>query len=122
MELGETVCTPGTPACPPAAAGGLPGPPGGEETAYPVLPPKKPRRVERRQVLLLIRGDRVALRKRPEKGLLGGMWEYPNRLEGEPPPGGTCAGARCIFSATWKWPHDGVHPPARPRRRRIAYG
>lgn len=104
MELGETVCTPGTPACPacPLREDCL-AHRAGEETAYPVLPPKKPRRVERRQVLLLIRGDRVALRKRPEKGLLGGMWEYPNRLEGEPPPGGTCCGSAVHIFSHVEW-------------------
>ena len=34
--------------------------------------------------MYLIFSDRgVALRRRPERGLLAGLWEYPNELEGE---------------------------------------
>jgi len=42
---------------------------------------KKERRVEERTVLVLKEGDRVALHKRPPKGLLAGLYELPN-LEG----------------------------------------
>lgn len=42
---------------------------------------KKERRVEERTVLVLREGDRVAIRKRPSKGLLAGLYELPN-LEG----------------------------------------
>ena len=31
-------------------------------------------------VFLLFRGGKVALRRRPGKGLLAGLWEYPNEL------------------------------------------
>ncbi len=31
-------------------------------------------------MFLLFSGGRVALRKRPQKGLLAGLWEYPNEL------------------------------------------
>ena len=78
MELGETVCLPGTPdcaACPlneRCAAHGA-----GEETDYPVLPAKKPRRVQPRTVFLLEHGGRIALHKRPDRGLLAGLWELP---------------------------------------------
>ena len=41
---------------------------------------KKARRVEERTVYLLFHGDQVALRRRPGKGLLAGLWEYPNEL------------------------------------------
>ena len=79
MELGETVCLPGTPdcdACPLAdmcAAHAL-----GRETDYPVMPAKKPRRIQPKTVFLLECDGRVALRKRPDKGLLAGLWEFPN--------------------------------------------
>lgn len=46
----------------------------------PVKAAKKARRVEERIVYLLFCGDRVALRRRPGKGLLAGLWEYPNEL------------------------------------------
>ena len=42
---------------------------------------KKERRVEQRTVLILREGDRVAIRRRPSKGLLAGLYELPN-LEG----------------------------------------
>ena len=100
MELGELVCTPGVPdcaACPLAffckahAAG--------EETLYPHLPPKKPRRIEHRRVLLLLCGDKVAVKKRPEKGLLAGLWELPNDEETDAPDGAEeCGEAVHIFS------------------------
>jgi len=87
MELGETVCTPGTPDC-----SACPLSPfceayrTGTQTAYPVMPEKRPRRIQERTVLLLTHGDRAALRKRPDKGLLAGLWEFPNvegKLTGE---------------------------------------
>ena len=77
MELGEVVCTPGVPdcaACPLAAF--CKAHEAGEETAYPCLPPKKPRRTENRRVLLLLCGDKCAVRKRPAKGLLAELWQY----------------------------------------------
>lgn len=39
---------------------------------------KKARRVEERTVLVLKEGERVAIRKRPAKGLLAGLYELPN--------------------------------------------
>ena len=39
---------------------------------------KKERRVEERTVLVLREGSRVAIRKRPGKGLLAGLYELPN--------------------------------------------
>ncbi len=48
---------------------------------FPKKKMKKERRVEARTVLVLREGDRVALRKRPPKGLLAGLYELPN-LEG----------------------------------------
>lgn len=79
MELGETVCTPGTPSCDMCPLGELcRGREEGHPETYPVMPEKKPRRVEKRTVFLLNHGDRVALRRRPETGLLAGLWEFPH--------------------------------------------
>ncbi|MDD3337503.1 MAG: A/G-specific adenine glycosylase [Lachnospiraceae bacterium] len=47
----------------------------------PVKAPKKGRRIEERTILVIQDGDRVAITKRPNKGLLAGMYELPN-LEG----------------------------------------
>ncbi len=100
MELGETVCTVGTPdcgVCPIAsycAAHRV-----GEETLYPVQPEKKPRRIEHRRVLLLLCGETVAVRRRPDKGLLASLWEFPNDLSPDAPEGGEpCGEAVHIFS------------------------
>ncbi|MFQ9409908.1 MAG: NUDIX domain-containing protein [Evtepia gabavorous] len=82
----------------------------GRTKDLPVRPAKKPRRVEERVVFLLFRGGKVALRRRPGKGLLAGLWEYPNELApaegamadwgltGEVTHGGT---ARCISLPMW---------------------
>ena len=50
----------------------------GMTDVLPVRAAKKPRRVEERTVFLLVRDGRLALRKRPAKGLLAGLWELPN--------------------------------------------
>ena len=44
----------------------------------PVKAPKKARRIEDKTVFLLLRGDRIALRRRPDDGLLAGLWEFPS--------------------------------------------
>ncbi len=82
MELGATICLPnGAPLCEkcPAAAF-CRACQEGRTGELPVKSPKKARRVEARTVYLLFYGDRVALRRRPDRGLLAGLWEYPNEL------------------------------------------
>ncbi|MBQ6020428.1 MAG: A/G-specific adenine glycosylase [Clostridia bacterium] len=49
----------------------------GKTARLPLKGEKKPRRIEDRVVFVLKCGDRFALRKRPEKGLLAGLWEFP---------------------------------------------
>ena len=44
----------------------------------PVKAPKKAGRIEDKTVFLLLRGDRIALRRRPDDGLLAGLWEFPS--------------------------------------------
>ena len=80
MELGETVCLPNAvPRC-----GVCPlrticlAHLAGEELSYPVKSAPGKRRVEEKTVFLLRCGDRFALRRRPEQGLLAGLWEFPN--------------------------------------------
>lgn len=88
MELGATVCLPnGAPLCEGcpvrdccrAHREGL-------TDVLPVKASKRARRVEERRVYLLFCDGRVALRKREKKGLLAGLWEFPNTLEEEAPP------------------------------------
>ena len=100
MELGETICTVGTPDCArcPVAAH-CEAHRRGEETLYPVLPEKKPRRIENRRVLLLLCGDTCAVRRRAAVGLLASMWELPNDLVPDAPEGGEpCGAAVHVFS------------------------
>ena len=104
MELGETVCTPGTPNCGvcPLAELCL-AHAAGEETLYPVMPAKKPRRVENRRVLLMLCGEKTALRRRPDKGLLAGLWELPNDTQAEPPEGGEPCGETVHIFTHVEW-------------------
>ena len=82
MDLGATVCLPnGAPLCEKCPASRFCAAcQTGRTGELPVRSAKKPRRVEDRVVFLLFHGGRVALRKRPDRGLLAGLWEYPNEL------------------------------------------
>ena len=84
MELGATVCLPnGAPLCErcPAAAF-CRAFQEGRTGELPVKAAKKARRLEARTVYLFFYENHVALRRRPDKGLLAGLWEYPNELAG----------------------------------------
>jgi len=78
MELGACVCLPKSPNC-----GGCPlaehclAHAQGLTSQLPVKSPKKPRRIEQRHLLILRFEDTIALRRRPPKGLLAGLWELP---------------------------------------------
>ena len=83
MELGAMVCVPGgAPKC-----GECPwkkicrAHKMGRELEYPKKTPKKSRETEKKTVLILRDENRAALCKRPSKGLLAGMYEFPT-LEG----------------------------------------
>ena len=82
MELGATVCLPnGAPLCEQCPARTFCRARLEERTGtLPVKAAKKARRVEDRVVFLLFREGQVALRRRPERGLLAGLWEFPNEL------------------------------------------
>lgn len=84
MDLGATVCLPnGAPLCHACPAAQLClAHDRGTEQDYPVKTALKARRKERRTVLLLSCGGQIAIRKRPARGLLAGLWEYPN-LDGK---------------------------------------
>lgn len=78
MELGATVCGPDkAPQCEicPCKAFCK-----GQAMAdkLPVRLPKKQRRVEEKTVLILRCDGKLALKKRPNEGLLAGLWELPN--------------------------------------------
>ena len=90
MELGATVCLPnGAPLCERCPARGFCAARlQNRIEELPVKAPKKPRRVEERTVWLIFFEDRAALRRRPSRGLLAGLWEFPNELGDGPIPEG----------------------------------
>ena len=51
----------------------------GREMEFPVKTKAKERRIEKRTVLLFRDEEKIAIRKRPARGLLAGMYEFPNR-------------------------------------------
>ncbi len=80
MELGATVCVPnGAPHCGECPLAHLCLAHAAKtELQYPNKPPKKGRTIVDKTVFLLRCGDRYAIRRRPEHGLLSGLWEFPS--------------------------------------------
>lgn len=80
MDLGATVCLPsGAPLCGDCPAGDFcVARQEGCQARMPVRSPKREKRTEHLTVFLLRRGAAVALRQRPDTGLLAGLWEYPH--------------------------------------------
>lgn len=80
MDLGATVCLPnGAPLCEKCPVRDLCAAyRNGLTEALPVRAAKKARKCEERTVFLLKKGGRLALHKRGAKGLLAGLWEFPN--------------------------------------------
>lgn len=80
MELGAVVCVPNGPArcteCPVAAF--CRAYHHGIVDELPVKAPKKKRTIENRTVLVIQDGERTAIHKRPQEGLLAGLYELPN--------------------------------------------
>ncbi len=80
MEIGAMVCIPnGAPHCNEcplkevclAHENGL-------EEAFPKKAGKKPRTIEKKTILIIQDADKAAIRQRPDKGLLAGMYEFPS--------------------------------------------
>lgn len=80
MELGATVCGPNKkPDCAVCPCRELClGHALGTAEALPVKAPKKEKRQEARTVFILRCGGQYALEKRPNRGLLAGLWQFPN--------------------------------------------
>ncbi len=101
MELGAVVCVPnGQPdcgACPLASV--CKARSAGTAGLLPNKAPKKPRDVENRTVFALYSNGAPLLKKRPDKGLLAGLYELPNV------PGTLSTGQ----AAEWMTAH-GLHP------------
>ena len=83
IELGAIVCVPnGEPRCEECPVSHLcAARQQGIISEIPVKSKAKERRVEKRTVLVFKDGKKLAIRKRPPKGLLAGLYEFPN-LEG----------------------------------------
>ena len=80
MELGATICGPNrAPACEVCPCKEIClGWQEGTADKLPVKSPKKEKRQEDRTVFILHCDGRYALEKRPNKGLLAGLWQFPN--------------------------------------------
>ena len=87
MELGATLCGPNRP----PECGSCPcqkiclGCAHGTAAVLPKKSPKREKRLEEKTVFILECDGRYALRRRPERGLLAGLWEFPN-IPGKQPP------------------------------------
>ena len=97
MDLGATVCLPnGAPrcdACPGRAACGAYR--AGVTERLPVRSAKKPRRAEEMTVFLVLSGGKIAVRRRPDTGLLAGLSEFPNA------PGNLDEASAAVALARW---------------------
>lgn len=101
MELGATVCGPNRkPDCDACPCNGFCiGCQLGTAEALPVKLPKRGRRREELTVFILSCDGCYALEKRPDKGLLAGLWQFPNvpgKLDAE--------------NALYKMEQMGLHP------------
>ena len=77
MDLGAMICVPnGAPLCDSCPlASFCEAYREGRQTDFPVKSTVKPRKIEKMTVFLIRDGERYAIRKRPSKGLLAGMYE-----------------------------------------------
>ena len=83
MEIGACVCIPnGAPLCDRCPLNQIcMAHAGGTETEFPKKERKRARKIEEKTVLIIRDENRAAIRKRPSRGLLAGMYEFP-MLEG----------------------------------------
>jgi A/G-specific adenine glycosylase len=110
MDLGATLCTPKNPACAvcPLTASCLARQSGAQER-YPVKAPKVARPHRTGAIFYLRRADgHVLVRRRPPKGLLGGMLEFPG------------SDWRVNFSQTEALADALVHAPLKIKWQRVA--
>jgi len=78
MDLGATVCTPKSPSCSSCPwTAWCEGYAAGDQQSYPKKTPKKKQPVRYGIAYVMIRDGQVWLRRRADKGLLGGMMEVP---------------------------------------------
>ena len=91
MDLGALICLPKRPHCFDCPLRDLClGFRSGDPEAFPVRRPPAAKRIEARTVMLIRVPEGIAMRRRPSKGLLGGLYEFPS-VEGSPAPEELCA-------------------------------
>jgi A/G-specific adenine glycosylase len=109
MDLGATLCTSRSPSCPICPVSAYCSGAEGQPERFPIKPAKAERPVRRGDAFVVVRqrrrGPEVLLRRREEKGLLGGMMEVPGTewVAGELPDAGP---GNCSTSAAFglkKW-------------------
>jgi A/G-specific adenine glycosylase len=104
MDLGATICTPRRPAC--ALCPLRPDCRGFAEGIAPMLPTREEKRerpTRRAAAFVAVREDgAVLLRKRPLKGLLGGMLETPSSPWREARPNGKALSGHAPLKARWR--------------------
>lgn len=81
MDLGATICLPnGAPLCDRCPfASRCQAHANDSWSSFPVKPPKKKRRIEEKTIILLEYQGTYLVQKRPPKGLLAGLWEFPSQ-------------------------------------------
>src|SRR6266852_1548134 len=78
MDLGSSICTPNKPACALCPLNGdCVSRARGDQETFPRKGAKKTGALRRGAAFVVMRGDELLVRTRPEKGLLGGMTEVP---------------------------------------------
>jgi A/G-specific adenine glycosylase len=84
MDLGSAICIPnGRPICDDCPIMHLCSAfHNGTQMAIPVKSVKKARKIEEKTILLIEKDGKYAIHKRENKGLLAGLWEFPN-IEGK---------------------------------------
>ncbi len=123
MDLGATICTPRRPACAlcPLSAGCL-ARASGRQDELPVKAIKVERPERLGSVFYVRRGAEVLVRTRPDKGLLGGMTEFPGSAwtaEGDPARRGPAAGGALHDGADSGGARFHAFPAAPHRLRRL---
>ncbi|WP_448659344.1 A/G-specific adenine glycosylase [Sphingomonas sp. CJ99] len=100
MDLGATLCTPRGPQCLicPLRAGCRAAVQGNPQD-YPVKAPRKAKPVRHATMFWIERDGRLLLKRRPDRGLLGGMLALPTGPWADSPPGL----ADAPFPADWRW-------------------
>ena len=78
MELGALVCTPSTPLCDRCPLQSVcRAHEAGTEEDYPITPESEPVPHHDIAVGLVFDDDQLLIQRRPDEGLLGGLWEFP---------------------------------------------